>query len=205
MDCGRSCSDNIEDAATIYTAGVVTHLRLVPQIARQMTSDEACVDAFQRELDYVFRTLRRLGTSPSEMEDLAQEVFLALRRSWCEYDPRRPLRPYLFGIAFRLASAHYRKQRREVAFGIVELPDSRPAPDEALQHRQLQAMMLAALEKIPLPRRAVLVMRDLDDVPVAEVASVLGVPRFTAYSRLRKARGELEAAVRRMLKEVDGR
>ncbi len=170
-----------------------------------MTSDDACLDAFQRELDYVFRTLRRLGTSPSEMEDLAQEVFLALHRSWCKYDPRRPLRPYLFGIAFRLASAHYRKRSREVAFGVVELRDSRPAPDEALQSRQLRTMMLAALERIPLPRRAVLVMRDLDDVPVGEVASVLGIPLFTAYSRLRKARRELEAGVRRMLKEVDGR
>jgi len=85
-----------------------------------MTSGEACLDAFQKELDYVFRTLRRLGTSPSEVEDLAQEVFLALRRCWPEYDARRPLRPYLFGIAFRIASAHGRKRRREVAFGVVE-------------------------------------------------------------------------------------
>jgi RNA polymerase sigma-70 factor (ECF subfamily) len=170
-----------------------------------MTADQACLDAFQRELNYVFRTLRRLGTSPSDLEDLAQEVFLALRRSWCEYDPGRPLRPYLFGIAFRLASAHYRKQRREVVFEIVEISDSRPAPDEVLQSKQLRAMILVALERIPLPRRAVLVMRDLDDVPVAEVATVLGIPRFTAYSRLRKARREFKAAVHRMLGEVDGR
>ena len=66
-------------------------------------------------------------------------------------------------------------------------------------------MVLAALERIPLPRRAVLVMHDLDDVPVAEVASVLGIPLFTAYSRLRKARRELEVAVRRMLREADGK
>ena len=65
-------------------------------------SDEACVEAYQREIDYVFRTLRRLGVSPSEVDDLAQEVLLALRQSWGEYDPTRPLRPYLFGIAFRI-------------------------------------------------------------------------------------------------------
>ena len=170
-----------------------------------MTSDEACLDAFQRELDYVFQTLRRLGTSPSEVEDLAQDVFLALRRSWPDYDPGRPLRPYLFGIAFRLASAHYRKHSREIAFGIVEVGDSGPGPDEALQNKQMRAIMLTALEKIPLLRRAVLVMHDLDDIPVTEVASVLGIPRFTVYSRLRKARREFEAAVRRMLKEVDER
>jgi RNA polymerase sigma-70 factor, ECF subfamily len=170
-----------------------------------MTSDEACLDAFQRELNYVFRTLRRLGTSPSEVEDLAQEVFLALRRSWTEYDPDRPIRPYLFGIAFRIASAHQRKRNREVAFGTVEPGDAGPWPDEALQSKQARAMVLAALERIPLPRRAVLVMHDLDDVPIREVASVLAIPLFTAYSRLRKARAELETAVRRMLREADSR
>lgn len=168
-----------------------------------MTSDEACLDAFQRELNYVFRTLRRLGISPSEVEDLAQEVFLALRRSWNDYDQERPLRPYLFGISFRIASAHQRKRNREVAFGTVEPGDAGPWPDEALQSKQARAMVLAALERIPLPRRAVLVMHDLDDVSIRDIASVLAIPLFTAYSRLRKARGELETAVRRMLREAD--
>ena len=165
-------------------------------------ADEACLDAFQQELDYVYRTLRRLGTAPSEVDDLAQEVFLALRRCWSEYDTDRPLRPFLFGISFRIASAYERKRRREVAFGVVEVGDTGPSPDDALQSKQARALVLAALERIPLPRRAVLVMHDIDDVPVREVASVLEIPLFTVYSRLRKARRELDAAMRRMLKDV---
>ncbi len=183
----------------------MSHLRLVRSPAPQLTPDDACLVAFQGELDYVFRTLRRLGTWASEVEDLAQEVFLALRRSWTEYDPSRPLRPYLFGISFRLASAYQRKRSREVAFGIVEVDDPGPGPDDTLQIKQTRSLVLAALERIPLPRRAVLVMHDLDDVSVGEVASVLSIPLFTAYSRLRKARQELETTVRRMLKEGDVR
>ena len=170
-----------------------------------MTADEACLDAFQSELDYVYRSLRRLGTHPADIEDLGQEVFLALRQSWREYDPGRPLRPYLFGIAFRIASAHGRKRRREVAFGVVEVNEMGPGPDEALQSKQARALVLAALDRIPLPRRAVLLMHDLDGVPVGEVASVLGVPLFTVYSRLRKARRELEVAVRRLSREAGAR
>ena len=181
----------------------MSQLRLLRSPAPSMSFDEACLGAFQKELDYVCRTLRRLGTPPSEVEDLAQEVFLALRRSWAEYDATRPLRPYLFGIAFRIASAHHRKSRREVAFGVLELGDTGPGPDDALQTKQARAMVLAALERIPLPRRAVLVMHELDDVPVREVASVLAIPLFTAYSRLRKARRELEAAIKRMVREFD--
>ena len=183
----------------------MSHLRLVPSPAPRLSADEACLDAFQRELDYVYRTLSRLGTAPSEADDLAQEVFLALRRCWSEYDPDRPLRPYLFGIAFRIASAYERKRRREVAFGVVEVGDAGPGPDDALQSKQARALVLAALERIPLARRAVLVMHDIDDVPVREVAAVLDIPLFTVYSRLRKARRELEAAIRRVLREADAR
>jgi len=180
----------------------VSHLRVISSRPPGITGDEACLDAFQQELDYVFRTLRRLGVGPSEIEDLAQEVFLALRHSWPEYDAERPLRPYLFGIAFRIAAAHNRKRNRELAFEVVDLPDTGPAPDDALVSKQTRALLLAALERIPLPRRAVLVMHDIDDVPVEDVASALGIPRFTVYSRLRKARRELEAALRRLTSEA---
>jgi len=178
----------------------VSYLRLLPSPADRVTPDEACLEAFQRELDYIHRTLRRLGTSRSETEDLAQEVFLALHKCWTEYDAGRPLRPYLFGIAFRIAAAHHRKRNREVPFEIVEVSDTGPGPDDTFQTKQARALVLAALEHIPLPRRAVLVMHDLDDVPVENVASVLRIPRFTVYSRLRKARRELETALRRLTK-----
>ena len=178
----------------------MSHLSLVPSPPSQLTSDEACLEAFQAELDYIHRTLRRLGTSSSETDDLGQEVFLVLHKRWPEYDRSRPLRPFLFGIAFRIAAAHHRKHKREVPFEIVEVSATDPGPDDALQSKQARALVLAALERIPLPRRAVLVMHDLDDVPVEDVASVLGIPRFTVYSRLRKARRELETAVRRLTK-----
>ena len=176
------------------------HLRLVSSPPSAVTPDEACLEAFLHELDYVHRTLRRLGTSPSETDDLAQYVFLALRSCWSRYDPGRPLRPYLFGIAFRIALAHHRKSNREVAFEVVEVSDTGPGPDDALQTKQARALVLAALEHIPLVRRAVLLMHDLDDVPVEDVATALGIPRFTVYSRLRKARREMETAVRRLTK-----
>jgi RNA polymerase sigma-70 factor (ECF subfamily) len=183
----------------------VSHLRVVSDPSPQVNADETCLDAFQRELDYVFRTLRRLGTPASEVEDLAQEVFLALRGAWAEYDPTRPLRPFLFGIAFRIAAAHHRKRHREVTLGVVEVDDLGPNPDDALQAKQARSLVLAALERVPLPRRAVLVMHDIDEIPVGDVARALSIPLFTAYSRLRKARRELEAAVRRISREGAGR
>jgi RNA polymerase sigma-70 factor, ECF subfamily len=181
----------------------VSYLRLVPPPVARAAVDDACLGAFQRELDYVHRTFRRLGTAPSEVEDLVQDLFLVLRRSWSAYDQERPLRPYLFGIAFRISLAHQRKRKREVAFGIVKVTDTGPGPDDVLASKQSRALLLEALEQVPLLRRAVLVMHEIDEVPVAQVASALSIPLFTVYSRLRKGRRELEAAVRRFRRAAE--
>lgn len=174
----------------------MNNLQFISSPRSTAIDNETCLDTFQRELDFVYRSLRRLGTSPSDVEDLAQEVFLALRRSWQEFDQTRSARAYLFGIAFRIAAKHRRKQRRETAFNLIEIPDARPGPDDELVAKRARAMLLSALERLPLPRRAVLVMYEIDGVSVDDIASVLGIPRFTVYSRLRKARRELESALR---------
>lgn len=155
---------------------------------------------FRVEFEYVQRTLRRLGTDQSEVDDLAQEVFLVMHRRWSEFDQSRPLRPYLFGVAVRIALANQRKRAREVAFGNIELGDDGPGPEEVLSNKQTRALVQAALKRIPLPRRTVLVMHELDRVPVTEVAATLSIPLFTVYSRLRKAREELRAETQRILR-----
>ena len=162
--------------------------------------EDPCLSSFQQELDYILRTLRRLGVPPSDVEDMAHDLFLVLRRKWAEYDPARPLRPYLFGIAFRLVGAQQRKRIRE-SLRLAKVVDQLEVvhPELALQAKQARSLVLAALERIPLTRRAVLVMRDIDDAPMHEVAATLSIPLFTAYSRLRKARKELALVIRRMV------
>jgi RNA polymerase sigma-70 factor (ECF subfamily) len=166
------------------------------------TIDDACLDVYRREFDYITRTLRRLGVAPGDEQDLAHEVFLVLWRTWSQYDPTRPLRPYLFGIAFRVAATYRRRTWREVSFAVVDGPDLAPVPDQAIEANQARTLVLAALEKIALPKRAVLLMHDVDDVPMREVAATLAIPLFTAYSRLRKARREFEASLAQMQKRT---
>jgi len=87
-------------------------------------------------------------------------------------------------------------------FGVIEPIDEQAGAEDRLQSKQARRLVLAALGRVPLPRRAVLIMHELDDVPVADVASTLRIPRFTVYSRLRKARRELSAALRAVVNEV---
>ncbi len=177
----------------------MNHLRLVSSTAQparpQPVADHPCLGAFQLEFDYIVRSLRRLGVRRDDVEDLVQEVFMVLHSRWDRYDSSRPLRPYLFGIAFRVAAAHHRKTKRELPCGVVPVEDHGPRPDQALQTKQARALALSALERIPLPRRAVFVMHEIDEVSMRDIASALSIPRFTAYSRLRKGRREFAAAV----------
>ena len=165
-----------------------------------VTEERSCFDAFQSEFDYLCRTLRRLGVRSEDIEDEAHEVFLVLSRRWPDYDPSRPLRPYLFGIAFRVVAARRRKQQRELPQTLDETAGHAPGPDEALEAAHARALVLAALSRVPLPRRAVLVMHDIDEVAMRDIANALSLPLFTGYSRLRKARREFEAAVRALQK-----
>jgi RNA polymerase sigma-70 factor (ECF subfamily) len=165
-----------------------------------VSQERSCFDAFQREYDYVCRTLRRLGSGSGDVEDDAHEVFLVLNRKWSDFDASRPLRPYLFGIAFRVVASRRRRQSRELPSTLEETA-AQGGPEEALEATRMRALVLAALARVPLPRRAVLVMHDIDEVPMREIVKVLSVPLFTGYSRLRKARREFEAAVRGLRKE----
>ncbi len=165
--------------------------------------EHPCVAAFDRELDYIFATLRRLGAKPSDVEDLAQEVFVVLLRQWHTIDGDRPLRPFLFGVAYRICCAHRRKRLREVPSEMVDVEGHAPSPEAVLEGKEATTLLLAALERVPLRRRAVIVMHELDDVPILEVARRLSMSQFGTYARLRKGRKELQAAVRRLVKRGD--
>lgn len=158
----------------------------------------SCIDAFDRELDYVFATLRRLGAPAPDVEDLAQEIFIVLHKNWATIDVTRPLRPYLFGVAFRVCRAHRRRGRREIALETFEVEDASADPEMAARNVEATTILMSALDHVPFDRRAVLVMHELDGVPVAEIATRLSMSRFGVYARLRKGRRELQSAIRRV-------
>ena len=178
----------------------------LPQAPARATErlEDDCVAAFSSEFDYVHRMLRRLGVPQADVEDLAHDVFLVLHRAWRNYDRSRPMRPYLFGIAVRVTSSNRRRNWRETSFAAVDAEDSGPRQEDALRAKRARDLVLAGLAHIPLPRRAVLAMHVIDEIPMRDVARDLSIPLFTAYSRLRKARREFEKAVVRLQKVMPG-
>src|SRR5579862_3687219 len=69
---------------------------------------------FEREFDYVWASLRRLGVHDRDLEDVAQDVFVQVHKRLPNYDPSRPIRPWLFAFAVRCASDWRRLARHRV-------------------------------------------------------------------------------------------
>jgi RNA polymerase sigma factor (sigma-70 family) len=157
-----------------------------------------CVRAFETEFDYVYRALKRHGVNPADAEDLAQEVFLVMWRRWADYDSARPLRPWLAGIAFKVAHDYRRRSGREVPGGLVDAEDQAPGAEEHLASARARTLVLRALGSLPEKQRTIIVMHDLDGASMREIADILSVPLFTAYSRLRSARQAFAKSVRRL-------
>ncbi|MBK6520233.1 MAG: hypothetical protein IPG04_40425 [Polyangiaceae bacterium] len=104
---------------------------------------------------------------------------MVVHRELARFDPARPIRPWLFGIAFRVASDHRRlaRVRREVP--TAQVPDAAALAESAEAHLERaddRALVLAALAALDLERRAVIVMHDLDGFSAPQVAAELGIP-----------------------------
>jgi RNA polymerase sigma-70 factor (ECF subfamily) len=153
---------------------------------------------FEAECAYVVHTLRRLGVPPADCPDVAHEVFMIALRLFPTCDRTRPMRPWLFGIALRVARDFRRlaRVRREVP-GAIEVPSEALAPDEALHVQRRKKLVADALDAIDLDRRAVFVMHDIDGHGMPEIAEALGIPLNTGYSRLRLARAEFKERIKR--------
>src|SRR6266436_7218306 len=156
---------------------------------------------FDTEFSYVWNTLRRLGVHEPDVLDQAQEVFLIVHSLLPDYDASRPVRPWLFAIAYRIA-CRYRalaRHRREVRGDAPDEPiDPAPAADKKMEVDEARELILEAIQGIDLPRRAVFILSELEEQPMADIAAALQIPVNTAYSRLRLAREDFEKAANRL-------
>ena len=152
---------------------------------------------FQDHAAFVMRVVRRMGTPAADVEDVAQEVFVVIHRRLSDYDPSRPLRPWIFGIASRTALAHRRKVGRRRVDLVASAPAIAvdPGQEQVIARKQARALLDAALDALDADKRSVFVAYDLEGMSMKEIAEAEGCPLQTAYSRLHAARRNIRAFV----------
>src|SRR6478609_4856553 len=156
---------------------------------------------YQKYFDFVWATARRLGVDTAAVDDVVQEIFIAVHGSLPSLQRPEALKSWIYSVARRTISNHHRavRARGGKRFAIVDdqLESHQPTPFELTQKNsdlQVLADLLAELEE---PKREVFALVELEEMTVPEVADALAIPVNTAYSRLRAARLAFEAAVAR--------
>ena len=155
-----------------------------------LDSDVALRRLFAEHGASVYRMARSVLRDPGLAEDVTQETFI---RAWQRYDSYRgeaPILHWLLRIAHNLAVSTLRTIREESTDpGRLALRDP-VSPDDVVEDRLLIDQALDALDPLS---RAVVVLREVEQLTYAEISEVLQVPMPTVKTRLFRARGLLRS------------
>lgn len=163
--------------------------------AMRAGDEDAFISLYRRRQGAIFRFALHMSGSAAIAEDVAQEVFLALLRSDCGFDPQRgALGAYLFGIARKLVLRYLDRDRAEgetgSEAGLAELTGDADPLSDLTRREGIEALRRAVLA-LPRRYREVVVLCDLEEVDYADAAAALGCPIGTVRSRLHRARALL--------------
>ena len=157
-------------------------------------------DLVGEHFDFIWRSLRRFGMADGSVDDAAQKVFLVAAKKIGSVAKDRE-RAFLLAIALRVAAAERRRVRRQRLSGdeddLAALPAPLPGPDELVDRKKARILMNAILDRLPLECRAVLVLYEMEEYTMTEIAALLELPSGTVASRLRRARELFEDEVKR--------
>jgi RNA polymerase sigma-70 factor (ECF subfamily) len=146
----------------------------------------------------VYHAARQIGVLESDVDDVAQDVFVRLTRSMeaGDLDTSRSIDGWLRLTTFRVFKDRKKLARhaREIvsATGEVDAVDEAPDPEGRMQAIDVQRAVHAVLDELRPEQRVVLVMSDMWELPMSEIAVELGIPEGTGYSRLRAGRAAFE-------------
>jgi RNA polymerase sigma-70 factor, ECF subfamily len=149
----------------------------------------------------VYSLVAHILGNDTDAADVLQNVFVKVFRGIGQFHGRSSLKTWMYRIAVREALNYRRgwfrrhvhepfsldEESTEPVAALAEKPDG-DSPYETLELAERQKLVKAALAALPLPYRAVLVLREIDEMPYDEIAEVLGIAEGTVKSRLMRGR-----------------
>lgn len=173
--------------------------------AGDMTAFERLVEKHQM---LVAGTVGRMLGNNSDVEDVAQQVFVRVWKSARRYVPRAKFTTWLLKITRNLVFNEMRRRKRHAATPLqleaegeeVQLKDERGAtPDVSLLENELQCAIESAIADLPESQRMAVILRRYEELSYEEIADVLDQSVPAVKSLLFRARTELREKLRNYL------
>ena len=161
---------------------------------------------YRDHFDFVVRVARRLGGRRLSPEDVAQEVFLVVRRRLPTFEPRAQVTTWLYGITFNVVRVMQRRCKLESLYRADEseglkVPLVARDPIEVREASELLGNILSSMSPA---KRNVFLLGELEELSCAEIARRVGAKEATVWSRLHYARREFaDKLLRRRLRDVN--
>jgi len=166
----------------------------------------------ERHFDEVARFCQSLLGDAEAACEAAQDSFLTLLERHHRYDPARPWRPWMFGVAHRICLRREHKGRQAAA-RVIPIEELEAETEAALRvesstvedilRRQTREAILAALDALRPDRRAVILLRFMHDLTFREIAEALGRPLSSVTTSYYRGLAELSRSA--ALREIAGK
>lgn len=181
------------------------------RVASRALTDAAGFSALYEEtIEFVYRSVRRLGAPASSLDDVVQDVYVVAHKKLPSFRGESSLRTWLYGIVLHVVRHHRRSATRAGLHGTIdqrgELDPEHVAdreqlrPDRQAERSDAYRTLLRVLDRLDDDKRELFVLAELEELPVTEIAALYGVKANTAYSRLRLAREAFERALEREMR-----
>lgn len=164
------------------------------------SSPPSFAQVYEAYFDFVWRSARRLGVPEATLDDVVQDVFVTVYRRLSAFEGRSQLKTWIYGIVRHTVADLRRSARRKPTEALDgELPDpSTTSPQEIAAREQGAKLLHAVLQELSVEMREVFVLAELEQLSAPEVAAALELNVNTVYSRLRTARKDFDAALKRL-------
>lgn len=148
------------------------------------------VELFQANVGAAFNVAYRLVWNRADAQDVVQTSFIKATRNVSQLRDASKARGWLLSITYREALMVLRS-RRDLSidpFAIPERVDHQPGPEDHLLQHELACEIRTAIDHLPELLRTAFVLRDVEELPMTEVAEVLDIGPSAAKMRVARAR-----------------
>lgn len=160
---------------------------------------------YEEHFSFVWAMARRMGVAESALDDVCQEVFVIVHKRLSEFEGRSSLKTWVFGILHNVVLVHRRALSRKSPYHRTQAPlvdpetlaDHGHSPHEQLSNAEEAKIAQDILNQLDEDKRTLLVLAELEEMSVPDIAEATATNVNTVYARLRAARKEFAAAVNR--------
>ena len=173
----------------------------------QRDDSEAFGQLIHKYQDRLYNGMVRILRCESDAEDVVQDAFVLAFTKLASFKGNSEFFTWLYRIGYNVAITRIRRRKPTVSLdgnddsGRLDFADGGPAPTARLEQQEQSVQLQQAMDRLPEEHRAILVLREMDELDYDAISEVLDLPIGTVRSRLHRARNQLKEQLELIMNE----